>query len=42
MCAHKIPFSILKKKIKLNYPKSVATGLFSYRLKNEFETAMVN
>ena len=41
-CAHNIPFSVLKKRIKLNYPKSVAMGLFSYRLKNKFETAVVN
>ena len=41
MTAHNIPFSILKKKIKLNYPKSAAMGLFSYGLKNEFETAVV-
>ena len=40
MSAHNIPFSVLKKKIKLNYPKSAAMGLF-YGLKNEFETAMV-
>ena len=42
MSAHNISFSILKKKIKLNYPKSAAMGLFSYELKNEFETAVVN
>ena len=42
MSAHNIPFSILKKKIKLNYPKSASMGLFSYGLKNEFETAIVN
>ena len=42
MSAHNISFSILKKKIKLNYPKSAAMGLFSYGLKNEFETAVVN
>ena len=42
MSAHNIPFSILKKKFKLNYPKSAAMGLFSYVLKNEFETAVVN
>ena len=42
MCAHNIPFLVLKKKIKLNYPKSAAMGLFSYGLKNDFETALVN
>ena len=42
MSAHNIPFSILKKKIKLNYPTSAAMGLFSYGLKNEFETVVVN
>ena len=42
MSAHNIPFSVLKKKIKLNYSKSAAMGLFSYGLKNEFETAVVN
>ena len=31
-----------KKKITLNYPKSAATRFFPNRLKNEFETAMVN
>ena len=31
----------MKKKNTLNYPKS-AMGFFSKRLKNEFETAMVN
>ena len=42
MSAHNIPFSVLKKKIKLNYPKSAAMGLFSCGLKDEFETAVVN
>ena len=42
MSAHNIPISVLKKKIKLNYPKSAAMGLFSYGLKNVFETAVVN
>ena len=42
MTAHNIQFSILKKKIKLNYPKSAAMGLFSYGLKNKFEIAVVN
>ena len=32
----------IEKKIALNYPKSVAMGFFSKRLKNEFETAVVN
>ena len=34
-------FSI-KKKITLNYSKSAAMGFFSKRLKNEFETTVVN
>ena len=42
MNEHNIPFSVLKKGIKLNYPKSAAMGLFSYGLKNEFETVVVN
>ena len=42
MSAHNILVSVLKKKIKLNYPKSAAMCLFSYGLKNEFETAVVN
>ena len=42
MSAHNIPFSVLTKKIKLNYPKSAAMGLFSYGLKKEIETAVVN
>ena len=42
MRTHNIPFSILTKKIKLNYPKSAAMGLLSNELKNEFETAVVN
>ena len=37
---HKI-FNI-KKKITLNYPKFAAIGFCSNRLKNEFETAVVN
>ena len=28
MCTHNIPFSIYKKKITLNYPKSAAMGFF--------------
>ena len=31
-----------EKKITLNYPKSAATRFFPSRLKNEFETAVVN
>ena len=45
MSTHNIPFSILKKKNTLNYPKSpksTAMGFFSKGLKNKFETAMVN
>ena len=42
MSTHKIPFSILKKKITLNYPKSAAIGFCSKGLKNKFETAIVN
>ena len=34
-------FSI-KKKIFLNYPKYAVTGFFAKRIKNKFETAMVN
>ena len=41
MKTHNIPFSIYKKKITLNYPKS-ADVIFSKGLKNEFETAVVN
>ena len=33
---------IIKKTIALNYHKSAAKGFFSWGLKNEFETAMVN
>ena len=32
----------MNKKNTLNYPKSAAMGFFSYGLKNEFETAVVN
>ena len=32
----------MNKKNTINYPKSAATGFFSKRLKNEFETAVVN
>ena len=41
MSTHNIPFSNLKKKRTLYYPKSEAMGLFK-GLENEFETAMVN
>ena len=41
MSAHNIPFSILSKKIKLNYPKSAAMVLFAYGLKIQFKTAVV-
>ena len=40
MSTHNIPFSIYKKKITLNYPKSTVMG-FSKGLKNEFETVVV-
>ena len=33
---------IIQKKITLDYPKSAAMGFFSYGLKNEFETNVVN
>ena len=42
MSTHNIPFSIIKKKIALNYPKFAAIGLFFKGLKKEFETSMVN
>ena len=43
MSAHSILFSVLTKKNKLNYLKfAAAMGLFSYGLKYEFETAVVN
>ena len=32
----------IKKKISVNYPKPAATGFCAKRLKNEFESAMVN
>ena len=41
MSTHKIPFSIKKKKITLNYPKSAALGFFQ-GTQDEFETALVN
>ena len=41
MSTHNIPFKIQKKTI-LNYPKSARDGMFSFRFKNEFETAVVN
>ena len=37
MSTHNIPFSILEKKITLNYPKSAALGFFPRDSKNEFE-----
>ena len=42
MSTHKIPFSIQKKNINLNYPKSAVLGCFSKELKNELEIAMLN
>ena len=42
MSTHNMPFFYMKKKNKLNYPKSAAIGSFSKGLKNKFETAMVN
>ena len=42
MSTHNIPFSIYKKKIALNCPKSAAMAFFSMGLKNKFETAVVN
>ena len=42
MNTHNIPFSIEKKKIKLNYPKLAVMGFFLKGLKNEFESAVVN
>ena len=42
MSTHNIPFSMLKKKITLIYPKSIVMGFCSNGLKNEFETAVVN
>ena len=35
-------FFNIKKKITLNYPKSAVMRFFPKRLKNEFETAVVN
>ena len=35
-------FSIKKKEITLNYPKSAAKGFFPRDSRNEFETAVVN
>ena len=42
MSTHNIPFSISKKKITLNYPKSAAMGFFSNGHKIEFKIAVVN
>ena len=41
MSTHNIPFSMIKKKISLNYPKSAAIG-FSQETQEEFLTAVVN
>ena len=41
MSKHNTQFSMLKKEITLNYPKSAAMGFFQ-GLKNEFEKAVVN
>ena len=41
MSTHNIPFSIQKRKITLNYPKSAATG-FSKGFKNEIDTAVTD
>ena len=41
MSTHNIPFSNMKKKFILNYPKSAAMG-FVKGPKNKFETAVVN
>ena len=38
MSTHSISFSIIKRKITINYPM----GFFSLGLKHEYETAMVN
>ena len=42
MSTYNIPFSNIKMKIILNYPKSAAMGFCAKGLKNEFETAVVN
>ena len=45
MSTHNILFSIKKKKITLNYPKYnnvCSYGIFSYELKIEVETVVVN
>ena len=41
MSTHNIPFSIYKKKIALNCPKSAAIVFSSKGLKNKFKTAVV-
>ena len=41
MSTHNIPFSILKKKIILNYTKSATMGCFAKGFKNLFEIGMV-
>ena len=42
MSTYNIQFSIQKKKISVNYPKTAAMGFFSKGLKDKFETAVVN
>ena len=41
MNMHNIPFSIQRRKITLNYPKSAAVGIFQGYM-NEFETGVRN
>ena len=41
MSTHNIPFSLLKKKLTLNYPK-LKLWDFSKGLKNDFEIAVIN
>ena len=42
MSTHNVPFSIIRKKICLNYRKAAAMGFFPKGLMNEFEAAVVN
>ena len=45
MSTHNMPFSNIKKKITLNYPKynnACTYGIFPFGLKNEFDSAVVN
>ena len=42
MSTFNIPFSTYKKKITLKYLKSAVMAFYTKRLKNEFETAVVN